>query len=228
MPDNRTHRPQSSAPEKEQGGIDVENAKGDELHKLDVLFTSSGAATDVHLNRVVSPEFLYCEGYLKAARVLANHALANEFDRGILFFPIAFLYRHHIELSLKDLIQTAHTVASGQQGSPEGHVLADLWEQLKKVLWRLDESPRRNDLEAVEAYIRQMEQVDKRGQAFRYATSTEGKPHLREFNLLDIRGFSEAMERLASYLSGISFRLNLLLDRREEMMGYKQEFGTDS
>ena len=228
MPDNRTHSPQSGSPEKEQGGIDVENAKGDELRKQDVLFNSSGGATDVHLNRGVSPEFLYCEGYLKAARVLANHALVHEYDRDILLFPIAFLYRHHIELSLKDLIQTAHLVASGQPRNSEGHVLVDLWGDLKKLLGQLDESPRRNDLDAVKAYIRQLEQVDKQGQAFRYATSTKGKPHLREFNVLDIRVFSEAMERLASYLSGVSFRLNLLLDHKEEMMGYKEEFGADS
>ncbi|HTW30068.1 MAG TPA: hypothetical protein VMD76_00205 [Candidatus Sulfotelmatobacter sp.] len=224
-----TDGPGNASPDiQQQNEIDVENAKGDDLRKQDLLFNSAGGTTDACLDLGVSREFLYREGYLKAARVLANHALANEYDRNILLFPVAFLYRHHIELSLKDLIQTARTVASDQPKNPEGHLLAPLWEELKDVLRRLDESPGRNDLDAVEAYVKQVEQVDKQGQAFRYATSVRGEPHLREFDILDVRAFSEAMERLAGYLGGLSSRLDLLLDHKEEIMGHKEEFEENS
>jgi hypothetical protein len=219
----------SGLPKSEQTReIDVENAKGDELRKHDSLFNAAGGTTSANLDLGVSREFLYCEGYLKAARVLVNHSFSNEYDRHILIFPVAFLYRHHLELSLKDLIQTAHSLASGQPKNPKGHVLANLWEELKTMLGSLGESPKQNDLDAVESYIEQLERVDKAGQAFRYAASNEGTPHLSQFNALDVRVLSEAMERLAGYLSGISYRLNLLLDHKEEMLGYKQEFEQNS
>lgn len=208
--------------------IDVENAKGEELRKHDSLFNAAGGTASANLDLGVSRAFLYCEGYLKAARVLANHALANEYERHILIFPVAFLYRHHLELSLKDLIQTAHSLASGQPRSPKGHVLAILWEELKTTLGSLDESPKQDDLDAVGSYIEQLNRVDKAGQAFRYATSNEGAPHLSQFNALDVRVLSEAMERLAGYLSGIGWRLNLLSDHKEEMLSYKQEFEQNS
>jgi hypothetical protein len=54
--------------------IDVENAKGDDLRKEDVLFHSDGHA-GAYLNRGASPEFLYCEGYLKGSARLSQSCL---------------------------------------------------------------------------------------------------------------------------------------------------------
>jgi hypothetical protein len=229
MPDNSSTDSPESGPLESQthNRIDVENSKGDLLRKEDVIFNSTEGHICVHLNRGISPEFLYCEGYLKAARILANHACVNEDDRDILLFPIAFLYRHHLELALKDLIQTAHLVASGQRNTLKVHPLAQLWRELKKVSGKLNELPSKNDLDAVEAYIKQLELVDEQGQAFRYATSTKGKSHLSEFKVVDIRLFAEAMERLAGYLSGISWRLDVLLDHVTEIAGYKKDFETN-
>ena len=197
MPDEfHMSDPESRSPERKQNDdIDVENAKGDDLRKQDLLFNAFGGITDAHLDLGGNREFLYSEGYLKAARVLANHALANEYDRHILLFPVAFLYRHHVELSLKELIQIAHTLASGQPNSREGHVLCHLWEELKELLRHLDESPKQEDLEAVESYLKQLEKVDKVGQAFRYATSSKGAPHLTELRLHEDQSGLQALLR---------------------------------
>ena len=45
--------------------------------------------------------YAYSEGYLRAARYLIEWILATASDQDILVYPIIFLYRHHIELVLK-------------------------------------------------------------------------------------------------------------------------------
>ena len=205
--------------------IDVENAKGDDPRKEDTLFKSSGAHTSAHLNYGVSPDFLYCEGYLKAARILANHACNQPYDNDILIFPIAFLYRHHVELALKDLVRVAEGLASNKASAAKnGHFLADLWTELKKLLEGLGEAPLKGEAEGVDAYIDQLEKIDKKSETFRYAKTKKRQSHLQGVTSIDIRSLAESMERLAGYLGGIGARLDILSDHRDEMMSSKQEF----
>lgn len=76
------------------------------------MFKASDGRTNAPLNFGVNPDFLYCEGYLKGARILANYARNRGHDQEVLIFPIAFLYRHHIELSLKGLVRDARDLSS--------------------------------------------------------------------------------------------------------------------
>jgi hypothetical protein len=204
--------------------IDVENAKGEDLRKQDVLFKS----VDGPPNNGVSADFLYSEGYLNAARILSNHVCNHEHRQDILIFPIAFLYRHHVELSLKDLVRVAHYLVAGQKPAGGSHPLIPLWEELKKLLADLGELPPTADLEGLEAYINQLETVDKQSQAFRYPKSRKGQPHLSGFGGIDVRNLAEGMERLAGYLNGISARLDVLSDHKAEMLSYKEEVETNS
>jgi hypothetical protein len=66
---------------------------------------------DWHKNAVVggfySEPYILMEGYYEAANMLISSALDecnSTRDLTLLFYPICFLYRHYIELSLKYLI----------------------------------------------------------------------------------------------------------------------------
>ena len=204
--------------------IDVENAKGDDPRKEDTLFKPTDAHTSAPLNYGVNPDFLYCEGYLRAARILANYACNQPYDRDVLVFPIAFLYRHHVELALKDLVRIAGELSSRKALATGHHFLGDLWTELKRILEDIGEAPSKSEVEGVDAYIGQLEKIDKISETFRYATTKKRQVHLQGVDSIDIRSLAESMERLAGYLGGISARLDILSDHKAEMMSYKGEF----
>ncbi len=204
--------------------IDVEDAKGDDLRKEDTLFKSTDSHTEAQLNYRVRPDFLYCEGYLKAARILANYACNQPHDKDILIFPIAFLYRHHVELALKDLVRVAEDLRSSNAHATGHHFLGTLWAELKTVLENIGEAPSKSEADSADAYIDQLERIDKKSETFRYATTKVGQLHLQGVNSIDIRSLAESMERLAGYLGGIGARLDILSDHKAEMMSYKEAF----
>jgi len=49
----------------------------------------------------------YTEGYWRGARLLVEHVAEHARDQDFLVYPVIFLYRHHIELALKNLIMQA-------------------------------------------------------------------------------------------------------------------------
>ena len=71
----------------------------------DVLFRSDeeNLSANACVNWVGSPEELYSEGYLMAARSLAQQVCTTHDDQDFLVYPVVYLYRHHIELLLKRL-----------------------------------------------------------------------------------------------------------------------------
>jgi hypothetical protein len=101
-----------------------------------------------------------------------------------LFFPVAFLYRHCLELKLKDLIrvgiQTNFFLQKDVAWTFKAHGLAQLWTPVKRLLldgWPdADPSP----ILAVEAVIAELHQADPNGQTFRYESDAEGDLHRHE------------------------------------------------
>lgn len=60
------------------------------------------------LNRMTGEEWwVYAEGYARGAEILVRHVVDGNRDLDFLVYPIVFLYRHHLELALKDLIRGA-------------------------------------------------------------------------------------------------------------------------
>ena len=54
-----------------------------------------------------SDQAAYTEGYRRGARLLVEYVAENARDQDFLVYPILFLYRHHIELALKNLVMQA-------------------------------------------------------------------------------------------------------------------------
>ena len=50
-------------------------------------------------------EFAYAEGYRLAANALVEHTGGTSRDLDFLIYPTVFLYRHHLELVLKQVIE---------------------------------------------------------------------------------------------------------------------------
>jgi hypothetical protein len=91
-------------------------------------------------------------------------------------FPVAYLYRHCIELQLKSLIRAA--VSAGVVSEPGlygSHDLDKLWTKAREVLQARWTGAPREPLDAAERVILDFHELDKCAQAFRYPHAKDGK-----------------------------------------------------
>ena len=199
--------------------------------KEDVLFRadSNWPGANACLSITHGREYSYTEGYRTAARLLAAHAVDTCHDQDILIFPIVYLFRHHIELILKSLTVTGAFVIGKALSDAEikdlgKHRLDGLWTNLKPILHAAYEEAQvppipQEVLEGVDAYIRQLTDVDADSFSFRYASSKKGVPSVpRDLRYINIRVFSDAMERLSYFLGGVGCGLTALKDAKNEWL----------
>jgi hypothetical protein len=184
-----------------------------------------------------APEIGYTEGYRRGAQLLVEHVVGSHRDQDYLVYPIIFLYRHHIELTLKDIIlRTPYLIDRPLTGVEKQHLdrhrLDLLWQDLKPLLsavgtaagedfLRLDDA----DVEGVDSYIRQLTVLDPNSYSFRYTRSPKGTPSLPpDLKYINLGHFAEMLERLADYLGGLDTALSVLEESKAEM---EAEWGSE-
>ena len=110
--------------------------------------------------------FHYQKGYRRAAEaVVASTTDDRPQDLDELIYPVVFLYRHLLELDLKEL------VAYGSD-TIETHDLAGLWRSARSILEREVNIPAER-IDAVASRIMELHDLDARATAFRYAYKRE-------------------------------------------------------
>ena len=171
--------------------------------KGDKAFAFKGRPRDPsHVTAFVLPfPEMYACGYKDAGDKVIEAAEHDTRNPDALFFPVAFLYRHFLELTLKDLVRLGRSMGAidisyhsqshrcrkcGHKWKVEEdilfqHDLNKLWKEARKLI--MDVLPNGNGevaeaLEATEKTIQEFHILDKSGQETRYATSKSGKRSL--------------------------------------------------
>ena len=165
------------------------------------------------------PGDAYALGYRLAANVLAEH-VRGQGREAVLFYPAVFLYRHHVELILKNLIVAFSDPAVRRvTGSKEisekdreylskSHSLQGLWDRLRPMVQALGGLVSAETIKGLNYYVRLLNEIDPQSQSFRYASGlaktkdTLGKAQ-KEGAAVGLQTFAEAMERLAGCLGGL-------------------------
>jgi hypothetical protein len=199
--------------------------------KSDVLF---GAGVDWQANACIhsiDEVMAYQDGYRNAARHLAKHVCDSGQGQDFLVYPIVYLYRHHIELTLKSIINVStsildYTMSEKDLDTLRRHDLTRLWTLARPFLnptCKLGGSPPlpADDLEGIDSYILQLHTYDPDGQRFRYATmKSKGLKAKQRSSLppdlthINIRDFAVALEKLADYLDALDMWFGDLIDAK--------------
>jgi hypothetical protein len=156
----------------------------------------------------------YAEGYREAAEWLYAKWREDQIKPDYLAYPMVYLYRHFVELMLKEILQSgsqAGVVELGKNWKCD-HNLKRLWDKVRSVLSPLFPGEPRRDLANAQRLIYELHERDESAQEFRYPISQEGKKHLANMERLDIDNFFDAMRRLASFLDGMSGQFADYLD----------------
>lgn len=153
--------------------------------------------------------FGYALAYKEGADRLVEALAEDGYSQHELVLPVVFLYRHYLELHLKELIIEGRK-ALGQPADaiPTGHNIFKLWNELKPILAQIQAKPydlRKEELLAVEACIKEFSEVDERSEAFRYPVNKDGKPllgkntRLANLRYIDLQHLAENMKKIAGF-----------------------------
>jgi hypothetical protein len=119
------------------------------------------------------------EGFARAADIIA----ANRFDISpqgdIAFWPAVFLYRHSVELLLKEILFYGSRLkgCSLDIKIMSSHSLKPLWDAARPLLNGNEDG---TAYKIVDELVSDFQKVDPRGDAFRYYRSKSGAVHLTE------------------------------------------------
>ncbi len=195
----------------------------------DVLFGPN--AKDWHLNACIvhwgEVDHAYKAGFRKAALQLAEKMCERPIDQDLIVYPIVYLYRHHVELMLKDIFRLAadlldQPISNGQEKHLGRHDLAKLWSMIRPMLDPVSKMVGEDplpvaDLDGIDAYMRQLNVHDPGGASFRYARNHDATRTLgSDLVHINIRSFAIQMEKLADYLNGLENWFAMLVDQRNE------------
>lgn len=154
---------------------------------------------------------LYATGYLEAARILVRYVEENRCQQDALVYPIVFLYRQYLELTLKNLVTTISNLLDDPVPVGYKHSLVDQWKQLPPLTARLEEamgqqvlaSPEQRD--EIRERIAEFETLDRTSLAFRYPEDKVGEnPLPPDLTHINLRRFREGMDRLAYLLDQLT------------------------
>lgn len=147
----------------------------------------------------------YIDGYRNAAEALFEHAAGcQRMSPELLLFPLAFLWRHHIELALKGIIILGKEIA-GEEGSFDpGHRLTLLWRQAKPYIVHQGD-PDAPELAHIEENIADFSAIDPHADGFRYPMNRKGDaPSLAGApQTVSVRKLHEATLAISNFLDAV-------------------------
>lgn len=145
---------------------------------------------------------LYIRGYVQAANILVEYVGQSGLDSDILVFPIAFLFRQHLELRIKSLLMAARELLKQAASPILSHDIRQLWADCSPLLRRIFGDQYSRKLDTVDQIINQFSKIDPKSEGFRYPVDTKGKQSFPD-------GFDNInLGHMATTLSGIAVFLD--------------------
>lgn len=175
---------------------------------------------NAHLNLGGKDWGTYASGYKNAADALASRFLRNWHGNDALTYPMVFLYRHCLELRLKETIILGQRLIAVDQKVLESHKLDELWTPCRKIIEKIGESgfwPKDSakKLNSVEKLVNEFYDKDPDNINFRYPVTRRrrgNQPTLPHLNRVGVRNLCKVMQRLDSFfvaqIEGIDFYLH--------------------
>ena|ERR1035441_5601401 len=140
-------------------------------------------------------------GFKRAADILASHVLATYTAGDLLIYPIVFLYRHQLELSLKEIILRANQLLDEPVRFRAVHSLRELWEDCRTALESAGFPVNIAETEYFEACIEQLDRLDPHSMSFRYPVTKTGAPTLPpSLQSIDLQNLQTVMDRMCFFL----------------------------
>lgn len=174
----------------------------------------------------------FAEGYTWAANLLAASLLDSPRFPHYEAYPVVFLYRHALELSLKHIIYGGVKLAAFRRMDEineqlkNNHDLVSLSQTAGKVLSLLfpnDEMLGRLKT-TVAALCKDWDEIDPGSYAYRYPIDTKGRPSTKDHQVVNLRALSNRMSQVLEDLDIVHFGLDVETHRAQEIYQILEDF----
>lgn len=180
------------------------------------------------------PDFwcVYADGYKRAAEVLIESSKnLNIYEINTIIFPILFLYRQYVELSLKEVIAYGQYLDSKGSMPDKEHDLKKLWLSARNYIVTYYQSF--DQLSRIERLIYELHDLDPTSQGARYPfvkhRDKARKTSVASFSdaplFLSLDALNNHIRELAVLLSDVTGYLSICQDLEAEARSiYRSEF----
>ena len=161
-------------------------------------------------NAFVEPDWLaYILGYREAADIIVDQA--QEFGVDLMVYPVMFLYRHYLEISLKYIFIVLRQYFEDSSDLPTHHKLDLLWKVVRSFMEReWNSAEHKACYDAIEARISEFHRIDEGSYSFRYPVTKGNTSSLVSvpnpsgmgnpvINLMQVK---EVVHEMAAFLEG--------------------------
>lgn len=158
-------------------------------------------------------------GYSETIGFLYNDKTLSKEEK---FFPLMFMGRNTVELSLKRLFfnRIRGIPTNIVNSKRRSHLLRnDLWKHAKQLILNYSSDDEKEDVEVVDKLINEIDELDKRGDNFRYPTNYSLGYRLedREF---DLENIYSCIRALINFFEGCDCMLDAIAEQQAESYLY--------
>ena len=154
----------------------------------------------------------YADGYKEAADRLTQSVMQDRFMLDVLVYPIVFLYRHWLELRLKEIIDQGQKLVEELIELPHRHDLMTLWTHATNIVLRIWPKTDRTELQEITSIVREFHRVDPASMTFRYGSDKKGSDNLPDdISHINIRNMRDQLEKVAVHVDGAAFGIGHML-----------------
>lgn len=140
----------------------------------------------------------YRVGYLNTARDTAS-ALRKRHGTNASAMPVLYLFRHYVELALKDILAAGGAFAIDLSDKKFGHDLAALWREVAQVLDNFGFKATAGQ----HSVINELVELDARADAFRYALDRAGQQQFERIGSVDLDALLTAIDDLSTFFERV-------------------------
>ena len=159
-------------------------------------------------NGLVCSFSTYAYAYFEAGKVISNKIQddPNCYNVNLLIYPLFFLYRHAIELSIKQLVEFFSHIY-GENAIKYTHKIMDNWNSIKDEL--LPNDGYEIYVSFIDKVIIDLLQYDDNSMIFRYPKSKDNIHHLSEYNTINIENFCTIMIEIGKVFEILIFSVKM-------------------
>jgi len=164
------------------------------------------------LNYGLDHWYLYAVGYRTAAEILTEHVCTKHTDQDRLIYPVIFLWRHHLELSVKSIGRNSAALLQREWTAPNGHDLSQLFAESRQLFEecfrRFGEKLPNKQTEQLRTAFGKFKSTDMKSVVFRYPEDLDGSKHLEGVSLINFEVVRDYMVELSDALREIEVALD--------------------
>lgn len=198
-------------------------------NKLDGFFENGeDSQSNACVNFMLDHSNGYAWGYKEAADCLAENAVGMN-KQDIFIYPIAFLYRHYLELRLKIIIKKGSQLLDRDNSVRTHHRIMDLWREAKAIIQKIWKGSAKDpQLKLTNSVIERLWEIDPDSQAFRYPADKANQKHLSTIKYINISELAKTMGEISSFLEAVSLDIvNRFETKLEWMVAMESIHGTE-